>query len=129
MAALVLAALGFALVCLGLGLLLAGIALAVFFGLLLVGALSTSALVGLQSRSAANGAKAFGLLLAGGLGLPIGAAGFWLLSRLAHISVATGPALVLGGAGGTVAGVLTAYAAGWAGRQVVTYAGRTLRPH
>ena len=111
-------------------LVVAGVLLALLLvGSLAAGALSASGLMGLKTRSAAKGAKTFCLLLGGGLGLPAGAAGVWLLSRLAHISVATGPALALGGVGGAVAGVLRAYVAGWAGRQVVAYAGRTLRPH
>ena len=111
------------------GVLLALLLVGALLGLLATGAFSASVLVGLKTRSAATGAKTFGLLLAAGLGLPVGAAGFWLLSRLAHLSVTTRPALALGGVGGAVAGVLTAYVAGWAGRQVVAYAGRTLRLH
>lgn len=99
------------------------VAVGILVGGLATGIFSASLLVWLKTKSATAGAKTFGLLLAGSAG----AVGLWLLGRALHLPLVLGQALMLGGVGGAVAGVITEWLAWWAGRRVLMYANRILR--
>jgi hypothetical protein len=77
-------ALGFVLVCIGAGIFLATLVLLAVFGLVMLGVLSTSIIIGLNKKSFEKGSKTFIVLTSTIGGLLIGGTGFWLLNKVVH---------------------------------------------
>jgi len=77
-------ALVFILVCVGVGVVLTVLGLLILFGLIGVGILSVSILVGLSKKSFTKGFKTFLVSTTTIGGLLIGLTGFWVLNKITH---------------------------------------------
>ncbi|MGV3540157.1 MAG: hypothetical protein ACO1OQ_10110 [Rufibacter sp.] len=96
----------FLLICLGIGALLAAVALAVLFGLVAVSAVSGSVLVGLHQKSLSKGFKTFLLLAGGGSGLLSGAIAFYGLHFLIRLPFSQFTVLTAGAMAGLLIGTV-----------------------
>ncbi len=92
----------------GVGIVMAAVALFLFTGLVLLGVVSTSLLIGLKERSVAKGFQVFVILSTTLGGIAAGGLGIFVLNSVLHWWSPT-PALVYGMAGGLIAGLLLGY--------------------
>lgn len=103
---------GFIFVCVGAGVALTVFGLLILFGLISLGALSASVLVGLNRKSFATGFKTFLVFSTTIGGLIICGAGFWMLNKFVHWWSAKTAILVgvsLGFVAGLVCGLIAFY--------------------
>jgi hypothetical protein len=119
-----LAALGFALFCIGAGAVLMSVLVCIVIGLVATGVLSASLLVSLKTKSVVAGAKVFWVLGSTTASLLVGAVALVLLDRVAALAVSTRMAMILGALSGAAAGFVVAQIVWWAGRQLMRYAQR-----
>jgi hypothetical protein len=117
---------GFALFCIGAGIVLMGVLLCVVLGLVATGVFSASLLVSLKTKSVVAGAKAFWILGSTMANLLVGAVTLGVLDRVGALAVSTRMAMLLGALSGAVAGFILAQLAWWVGRQLLHYAQRRL---
>ena len=117
-----LVALGFALFCIGAGVVLIGALLCILFGLVAAGVLSASLLVGLKTRSVTATAKTLWVLGSTTTSLLVGAVALGILDRVGALAVSTGMAMLLGALSGAVVGFVVAQVAWWAGKWLLRHA-------
>lgn len=93
-------------ICIGFGIAIAAVGFLLVFGLISIGILSTSVIVGLNKRSFTKGFKTLLMLSAsiGGLGVGIGA--LYLINRLFDLHLSLNSAVLIGAVSGIIGGVI-----------------------